>query len=61
MRRHVSANRLHSANYLVAGHDGDRGIREFPVDDVEVGAANPAREDLHENVSWPWRRLLDLE
>ncbi len=35
---------------LVTGHDGDRGIREFSVDEVEVGAANRARENLHKNV-----------
>jgi hypothetical protein len=61
MRRHVSADRLDSTDNLVTGHDGDRGVREFAVDDVEVGAADPAREDLHKNVRWPWRRLLDLE
>jgi hypothetical protein len=50
MCRHVSTDRLDATDNLVTGHDGDHGIREFSVDEVEVGAADPARENLHKNV-----------
>ena len=50
MCRHVPTDRLDSTDDLVTGHDGDRGIREFSLDEVEVGAADPARENLHKTV-----------
>lgn len=61
MRGHASTDRLHQADDLVTGYDGYRRIRELSVDQVEIGATDPACENLDEHVGWSWRRLFNLD
>ena len=41
----AAADGVDPADDFVAGHDGEFWIRQFAVDDMEVGAANPAGGD----------------
>jgi trans-2-enoyl-CoA reductase len=47
---HVCANRLNATDNFMTGDDWQRWVREFAVDDVEVGAANAAGEDAQTQV-----------
>ena len=53
----------HGADDLVAGHDRDLPVRQLSIHHVEVGAADAARADLHEDLAasrlW-WRLLAEL-
>jgi hypothetical protein len=42
-------------------NNGNRGIREFPIDEVEIGTAHPACQDPDENLGWSGSGLLGLE
>ncbi len=46
-RAGIAADRIDAADDLVAGHDGELRIRQFAVDDMKVGAADPASGDPH--------------
>jgi hypothetical protein len=43
---HVRAYEIDAADDLMAGNNGVFDIRKFPVDDMEVGPADPARADF---------------
>src|SRR5207247_6722570 len=45
---------------LVARHDRRRDEWKVALDDVEVGAADPACGHAHEHLSDPWRRRKTL-
>jgi hypothetical protein len=57
---HVCANRVDATDNFMTGDDWQRWVREFAVDDMEVGAANAAGEDAQTQVSgaWFWKRSL---
>ena len=45
------ARRRNATDDLVAGHHRTARVGEFAVDDVQVGAANPARRDLDQDLA----------
>src|ERR1700690_3432602 len=51
------ANRVNAADNLMSWHNGKLGIRQFAVDDVEIGAANAASLDPHANLTRSGRWL----
>src|SRR5205807_7403890 len=46
------------AHDLVAEHQGQLGVRQLAVGDVEIGAAHPARPNLDQELAGPRRRRL---
>jgi hypothetical protein len=50
MIRDVGANRFDTTNDLVSWHDWYRGLGQIALDDVEIGAADPTREDFDEDL-----------
>ncbi len=58
--RDAFARRLDSAHDLMSRHDRQLGVGEFAVDDVQVGAANPAGLDAHANLPRAGLRLWPL-
>src|SRR6185437_9022598 len=58
------ADRIDDADDLVPGNDGQRGIGEFTIDHVQVGAADRAGRDAHAQLPCArcWHRtLLELQ
>ena len=45
------ADRVNAADNLMSRHNGKLGIRQFAVDDVEIGAADAASLDAHANLA----------
>ena len=56
--RHTGAKRIHPADHLVAGNDRIGDIRQFSVDDVQIGPAYAAGADLDAHIAGPGRRIL---
>ena len=52
--------RDHRSDHLVPRDERQLGTVELPVDDVEVGAAHPARVDADQHIAVTWHRLRDL-
>ena len=50
----------HARDDLMAGHERQPGLRELPVDDVEIGAADAAGGDLEEHLAGLRLRLGDV-
>ncbi len=48
---HCAATRFHNADNLVAGHDRQFRIGQVAVDHMQIGTANRAGLDPHQNLS----------
>jgi hypothetical protein len=48
---HICAHTLHDPDDLVAGHQGEVRGGQLPVGHVEIGTADPACADPHEDLS----------
>ena len=57
----VRRARLDAAHNLMPRNNGDRGIRQFAIHDVEVGVAHAARQHHDEHTGGPGRRLIGLD
>jgi hypothetical protein len=57
---HIGANAIDAADDLMAGNNGISDIRKFPVDDMEVGPADPARADGDADFAVAWLRIGPL-
>ena len=57
---HPGPERLHPPDDLVPEHERQLGVRQLAVRDVEVGPADAARRDRHEDLAGPGARLGDL-
>jgi len=51
---HAAANGIDTADNLMAGDDGQFGIGQIAVDDMEIGAADAAGGDGDTNFAGPW-------
>jgi hypothetical protein len=54
----TGAKRIYPADHFMAGNDRIGNIRQFSVDDVQIGPAYAAGADLHAHISRPGRRIL---
>jgi hypothetical protein len=46
-------DRIDTANHLMAGNDRIGDVGQFPVDDMQVGAANATGAYLDADLAWP--------
>src|ERR1700729_1396 len=60
LEAHPFADRLDAANDFVSRHNGQLGVWQFAVDDVQVGTADTASLDPYANLSRPRRGIRPL-
>jgi hypothetical protein len=61
---HPAAGGFHDADNLMARHEGELGIGQFSIHDMEVGAADRAGTDAYDDLSprgSSQRRLAEVE
>ena len=49
----LRAHGFDAADDLVAKHERQLGMAQLPIDDVQIGAADPAGHDLEQHLTWP--------
>ena len=57
---HAFAQRFDAAHDLMAEHERQLGLIEFAVENVEIGAADPAGRDLDQDLTVPRLRHRNL-
>jgi hypothetical protein len=57
---HVAADSFDLTDDFMTGHNRDRRLWQFAVDDMQIGTAHAACLDSDEHVVWPGGGLRDL-
>jgi len=57
---HAIAQRVDPADHFMTGDDRIADVRQFGVDDVQVGAAHAASAHLHAHLAWSRGRIRSL-
>ena len=57
-RGHTGPKRVDPADHLMAGHDRIGDVRQFSIDDMQIGPAHAAGADLDAHIAGPGDRIF---